>query len=221
MRTLHSTFSLASQTVHQIAFEPATFTEADMLWLPHHQQLAHAARKRQAEHLAGRLAAAHALQQLGVSAVPGIGVNGEPLWQRGIVGSITHSGTLAMAVAVKDENSMVGIDCEALLTPHEAQEIKEGIINRAEEAILVQSGYPFALALTLAFSAKESLFKALYPTLKEYMGFDSASVTAVSGDFIDLMLIQPLGPYRHGQIFRLHWKTVAESVCTVMAKSCE
>ena len=73
MRTLHTTFSLARQTIHQITFELATFSDADLLWLPHHQQLAHAARKRKAEHLAGRIAAAHSLQEFSVRAIPGIG----------------------------------------------------------------------------------------------------------------------------------------------------
>ena len=56
MRTTHSTFRLAGTTVHQITFDPTTFTDADLLWLPHHNALAHAAPKRKAEHLAGRLA---------------------------------------------------------------------------------------------------------------------------------------------------------------------
>lgn len=43
MRTTHSTFRLAGTTVHQITFDPTTFTDADLLWLPHHNALAHAA----------------------------------------------------------------------------------------------------------------------------------------------------------------------------------
>ena len=61
MHTTHSTFSLAGHTLHRITFDPATFTDADLLWLPHHAQLADAGRKRKADHLAGRIAAAHAL----------------------------------------------------------------------------------------------------------------------------------------------------------------
>ena len=79
MRTTHSTFRLAGTTVHQITFDPTTFTDADLLWLPHHNALAHAVPKRKAEHLAGRLAAAHALQEYGSTAIPAIGSSGEPL----------------------------------------------------------------------------------------------------------------------------------------------
>lgn len=34
MHTTHSTFSLAGHTLHRITFDPATFTDADLLWLP-------------------------------------------------------------------------------------------------------------------------------------------------------------------------------------------
>ena len=70
MQTTHATFLLAGQTVHRVTFDPATFTEADLLWLPHHHQLSDAGRKRKADHLAGRIAAFHALNR---QAIPGIG----------------------------------------------------------------------------------------------------------------------------------------------------
>ena len=70
MHTTHRTFILAGHTVHHVTFDPTTFTDADLLWLPHHAELANAGRKRKAEHLAGRIAAAHALPD---HTVPGIG----------------------------------------------------------------------------------------------------------------------------------------------------
>ena len=173
MHTTHSTFSLAGHTLHRITFDPATFTDADLLWLPHHAQLADAGRKRKADHLAGRIAAAHALPD---HTMPAIGPSGEPLWPQGISGSITHSGTQAIAV-VTQYPALIGIDCETILFENEAREIKDGIIDTQEEPVLSRQGYPFALALTLVFSAKESLFKALFPQVQAWMGFDSARVT--------------------------------------------
>lgn len=61
---------------------------------------------------------------------------------------------------------------------------------------LTRSGYPFALALTLAFSAKESLFKALFPTARRYMGFDFSRVTALNQKTIALTLSHPAGRYQ-------------------------
>ena len=213
MHTTHRTFILAGHTVHHVTFDPTTFTDAEILWLPHHAELANAGRKRKAEHLAGRIAAAHALPD---HTVPGIGPSGEPLWSEGVSGSITHSGTQAMAVAVRYPDALVGIDCEAILPDREAREIQDGIINAQEAMCLTRSGYPFALALTLAFSAKESLFKALFPTARRYMGFDFSRVTALNQKTIALTLSHPAGRYQQGKCYSLTWQQVNGEVYTLI-----
>ncbi|WP_320732106.1 enterobactin synthase subunit EntD [Enterobacter roggenkampii] len=213
MHTTHRTFILAGHTVHHVTFDPTTFADADLLWLPHHAELANAGCKRKAEHLAGRIAAAHALPD---HTVPGIGPSGEPLWPEGVSGSITHSGTQAMAVAVRYPDALVGIDCEAILPDREAREIQDGIINAQEAMCLTRSGYPFALALTLAFSAKESLFKALFPTARRYMGFDFSRVTALNQKTIALTLSHPAGRYQQGKCYSLTWQHVNGEVYTLI-----
>ena len=213
MHTTHSTFSLAGHTLHRITFDPTTFTDADLLWLPHHAQLADAGRKRKSDHLAGRIAAAHALNE---RVIPGIGPSGEPLWPQGISGSITHSGTQAMAV-VTQYPALIGIDCETILSENEAWEIKDGIIDMQEEPVLSRSGYPFALALTLAFSAKESLFKALFPQVQAWMGFDSARITLLDDRTLTLALTRQLAGFEEGTAFTLHWQQHGEQVITLLS----
>lgn len=213
MHTTHSTFILAGHTVHRITFAPTTFTDADLLWLPHHAELSNAGRKRKAEHLAGRIAAAHALPE---HTVPGIGPGGEPLWPEGFSGSITHSGTQAMAVVVHHPDALVGIDCEAVLPDREAREIQDGIIDEQEEMCLTRSGYPFALALTLVFSAKESLFKALYPRVKIYMGFDCARITRLNEKTLTLALTHPQAGFKEGTLFTLHWLLHGDHAITLL-----
>ena len=213
MHTIHSTFSLAGHIVHHVTFDPTTFTDADLLWLPHHAELSNAGRKRKAEHLAGRIATAHALPD---RIVPGIGPSGEPLWAEGVSGSITHSGTQAMAVVVRHQDALVGIDCEAILPDREAREIQDGIVDAQEAICLTHSGYPFALALTLAFSAKESLFKALFPKANTYMGFEWARVTELTEKTITLALSNPAGGYPEGKRFILIWQNNDTSVFTLL-----
>jgi 4'-phosphopantetheinyl transferase EntD len=48
-----------------------------------------------------------------------------------------------------------------------------------EEHLLAQSSLSFEAAFTLAFSAKESLFKALYPSVGDYFDFSSAKITNI------------------------------------------
>lgn len=213
MHTTHSTFILAGHTVHHVTFDPTTFTDTDLLWLPHHAELSNAGRKRKAEHLAGRIAAAHALPD---HAVPGIGPSGEPLWPEGVSGSITHSGTQAMAVVVRHQDALVGIDCEAILPDHEAREIQDGIVDAQEAMCLTHSCYPFALALTLVFSAKESLFKALFPKVKIYMGFEWARVTELTEKTITLALSRPAGQYPEDKRFTLIWQHNGGNVWTLL-----
>ena len=216
MQANYSTFLLAGHTVHRIEFFPATFIDADLLWLPHHAQLTEAGRKRKSEHLAGRIAAAHALSALGERTVPGIGPSGEPLWPQGISGSISHSGTQAMAVASRDQNLLTGIDCEAILPDDEANEIKEGVIDAQEESVISRAGFPFALALTLTFSAKESLFKALFPEVKTMMGFDSARLTMLDIESLTLALTRPLAGFEEGTAFALNWTRDRDCVITLL-----
>lgn len=213
MHTTHSTFLLAGQTVHRITFDPATFTDADLLWLPHHAQLADAGRKRKADHLAGRIAAFYALKALNITALPTIGTSGEPLWPAGVRGSISHSGCQAMAIC--RENGLTGIDCETIINEAEARDIQDGAIDRHEAALLANSGYPFALAFTLVFSAKESLFKALYPQVQAWMGFDSARVTALTADTLTLTLTRDMPPFTQNQGFTLAWCRIDASVVTL------
>jgi len=211
MQTTYSRFLLAGQTVHHITFDPATFTDADLLWLPHHQQLSHAGRKRKADHLAGRIAAFYSLNR---HSIPGIGSNGEPLWPAGISGSISHSGT--QAVAFCQQNGLVGIDCEAIIDENEARDIQDGVVDTQEAQLLADSHFPFDLAFTLAFSAKESLFKALFPQVQAWMGFDSAHITALTASTLTLTLTRPLPPFAQNQAFTLHWCRIDGLVITLL-----
>lgn len=153
MLTHHSAFN----GIQRIDFQPDTFTPRDLLWLPHHAKLAQAGRKRQAEHLAGRIAAVHALQAYGEKAVPDIGDNRQPLWPAGLYGSISHCEQTAVAVV---DSAPVGIDIETVFSPTLADELAGMVASEAELTVLRACSLSFPLALTLAFSAKESLYKA-------------------------------------------------------------
>jgi len=62
------------------------------------------------------------------------------------------------------------------------------LINAAEKRLLEQCSLPFNLALTVVFALKESLYKALYPQLLQFMDFSAAQVVACSDDLQQLTL---------------------------------
>ncbi|WP_156731108.1 enterobactin synthase subunit EntD [Klebsiella pneumoniae] len=183
MRHHRTVLPLAGYTIQQIDFDPATFQPEDLFWLPYHASLTGWGRKRQAEHLAGRIAAAYALREVGEKRLPAIGDRRQPLWPTPWFGSISHCGQRALAVIA---DRPVGVDIERRFTPQLAAELESSIIGPAEKTALLRSGLPFPLALTLAFSAKESGFKAWSSHASGLPGFHSARIVALTTQQIHL-----------------------------------
>lgn len=143
-------------------------------------RLAKAIPKRKSEFLAGRYCAQLALKNMGADwhQPIAIGENRAPCWPDGSVGSITHSKGFASAiVASSSAVKSVGIDSEALIAEKTANNVSSHILTEAEiytaNAALVDSDRQY---LTLIFSAKESIFKCLYPLVQQYFDFRHAVV---------------------------------------------
>jgi enterobactin synthetase component D len=135
--------------------------------------------KRQAEFLAGRICARAALQQLeGLSLSPAIGEDRAPVWPPHITGSITHStGRAAAIVTRKSDWRGLGMDLENLLNPERAERLAGEILTPAEmQRMAAGRRDQLALWVTLTFSVKESLFKALYPIVQQRFYFEHAEV---------------------------------------------
>lgn len=140
--------------------------------------------KRQAEHLAGRYCAKQALKQhfsenQEICDIPS-GKHREPMWPANVLGSITHTNTYALC-AIGDSESFhgIGIDMEEILGINCAKELAEQIHNQQELKLLMLNNFSTNLATTLLFSAKESIFKALYNNVSEYFGFEVARLSKV------------------------------------------
>lgn len=142
--------------------------------------------KRRTEYLAGRLCARAALQEvLGMSTVPEIGADRAPLWPPGAVGAITHGhGEAAALVGDQRRWQGLGLDREHWLPPARAERLRRELLtadeNAAAEELTTQQR---ARRVTLTFSVKESLFKALYPLTGRRFYFQDA---ALNGETITL-----------------------------------
>ena len=128
---------------------------------------------RRGEFLAGRYTALKALQRWGLEAgVVSIGRHRCPVWPVGLVGSITHDGATAIsAVARAEDCTSLGIDLAGWLSDRDVLSLSGYIVQPEEARVLADCALPYARAVTLAFSAKESLFKALYPLVGAYFDF--------------------------------------------------
>jgi enterobactin synthetase component D len=142
--------------------------------------------KRRAEFLAGRLCARAALQQLGsdlvspqqAHAAPGLGEDRAPIWPLQVSGSITHSDGWAAAIAAPHSAWRgLGLDAETLLDGKRAERLAGEILTPAElQRLDALPAEQRAQRITLTFSIKESLFKALYPLVLKRFYFEHAEV---------------------------------------------
>lgn len=135
-----------------------------------------AVRKRQAEFFGGRLCAAAALAEHGcVTAPVGIGPLSAPLWPAGFTGSITHTRSVAAAVAFPSKGrGGVGIDLEEVAEAAATDGLEALVMTAGErERLRLVEGLDPATRLALVFSAKESFFKAAAPAVGRYFGFEA------------------------------------------------
>jgi enterobactin synthetase component D len=143
-------------------------------WLP--VGMEHVAKVRKKEYLAGRYCAVKAAEQLGVqlSALPSAPTR-EPIWPDGLVGSITHSKRMAIGcVSTSKVISSLGIDAEELIQPSVSLEVETIIATDSELALLKR--YELPMGITLLFSAKEALYKALYPRVRTFIDFKEVTL---------------------------------------------
>lgn len=135
--------------------------------------------KRQTEFLAGRICAYEALRRVtGVPGIPAVGEDRSPCWPPGVVGSITHgAGWAAVVAARRDHWRGLGLDVEKLLPVSRADRLAAEILTPRElEGYAALTNGQRALRVTLTFSIKESLFKALYPLVKIRFYFQEAEL---------------------------------------------
>ena len=213
--------------LHRICFDAAAFTPASFaaqgMALP--ASLQGAAPKRLGEFLAGRLAAREALRPFGLAgSTVAIGSAREPLWPAGMEGSISHSQLAGQGVAlcgVRPAQGGMGLDLEAWLEAGQAAQLWPGIVDEDEwgrlEAGARALGLDRARGLTLVFSAKESLFKALHPRVGRYFDFLDARWLGMTDQTLTLELKAPLTPtLPAGWRCTLHWQPLPGGVLTTL-----
>ncbi|WP_028241830.1 4'-phosphopantetheinyl transferase family protein [Stutzerimonas azotifigens] len=177
--------------------------------------------KRQAEYLAGRLCAHQALRCVtGRPGVPATAEDRSPVWPAGVVGSITHgAGWAAAVVASNTACRGIGLDVERLLAATRAERLAGEILVPDELAQL--NGLDEASRaerITLAFSFKESLFKALYPMVRQRFYFEAAQVTELAEGHARLRLLADLTPeWRTGVELRGQYAEVDGRLLTLVS----
>ncbi len=141
-------------------------------------ELTDAAATRRADFLMGRLAAVEALRRLGAEGSVGRSPEGAPVWPKGIAGSLTHHSGVAAAVVGRGADGQgyagLGIDICPRLEGDRLRAVVRQCLTEAE-----REAWTSEEAATLAFAAKESIYKAAYPRAQRFIGFDEAEIVDV------------------------------------------
>ncbi|MDX1453738.1 MAG: 4'-phosphopantetheinyl transferase superfamily protein [Oleiphilaceae bacterium] len=164
--------------------------------------------KRLKEFMAGRLCAIRAMAGLNVhTQTLEINTDRSPVWPNEIVGSISHTDSRAIAL-VGDSRvyRSIGVDLQPAVDPDTRQELRSIIMTEVEFELV--KAMLHLHAFELVFSAKETLFKALYPLTKCFFEFHDAQVTALNTQrhYVDLRLLKTLGSgFEEGTSYRVHY----------------
>ncbi|NJM32156.1 MAG: 4'-phosphopantetheinyl transferase superfamily protein [Limnobacter sp.] len=143
--------------------------------------------------MAGRICARLALEKLGQCASEQVwqGQDRCPVWPAGYCGSISHTNNLAIACVARSEGfRSVGIDVERIVAPQLAESVAALVLLDSDKGFAPD--FDFNTFLTIVFSAKEALFKAIYPEVGYVFGFEEAAVLRISKEVVTLEIQRDL-----------------------------
>ncbi|GMM83339.1 4'-phosphopantetheinyl transferase [Pseudoalteromonas sp. MTN2-4] len=187
----HLTLELVVLEFDAGSFVPQSF---DLFKQPLPERIKKAVHKRQAEYLAGRLCATQALIALNFeNPIVHTADDRVPIWPAGTFGSITHTKGIAAAIAgLQDRATGVGIDVEKLMKDSQETKLQTHILRDDESTQFHELSKQVTHPLSVIFSAKESIYKALYPFVKKYFGFDKAKLIACSETILTFKIMYNL-----------------------------
>ncbi len=164
--------------------DPRTIGPSAEVWPEERRAVERAVAKRQNEYFATRHLARLALTELEVPHAPILNNDDRsPRWPDGVFGSLTHTDTWCGVAVARREGlvSGLGIDMERLgsVSPAVAQRIL------SERELGDGSGVDAAVR----FSAKEALYKAIYPFVRRYVGFAEVEIELRSETKFDVCIV--------------------------------
>lgn len=189
------------------------------LEIPFPDDLACAVPKRRAEYLAGRWCCQRLLTAQHITDVVERLPQRAPRWPAGVYGSISHAAERALAIVVCDSVAWrIGVDTECFDRQTMLETAAE-ITDAGERALIARNMADSAQGILLAFSAKESLYKALWPEVRRFFGFDAASLVTIEDGTFTLVLNQTLTPLlQAGQRFMGYWQFDAPFMTTLIGE---
>tara|TARA_R110000787_G_scaffold229923_1_gene337458 strand:- start:623 stop:1372 length:750 start_codon:yes stop_codon:yes gene_type:complete len=176
-----SAIQLVSCEFDEKYYQPGLYSEFGIM---RPEEITRSVAKRQADFLAGRYMAKQCLLVVGFQPadipIINIGAHRSPVWPEGFIGSITHNASRVIcALSKTTDTQYLGIDIESIIAIDSLAEVADIVQNKTEKQLLLAENFSENVLSTLIFSAKESLFKALYSKVNDYFGFECARVVDI------------------------------------------
>lgn len=119
---------------------------------------------------------------------------GAPTLPTGVLGSISHKRTHALAIALTGDRGHVGVDLEE--RPPEADALRPSIAPRIltlreQDAIASLDPVAHREATLLRFALKEAIYKAIDPIVERYVRFTEVEVDVHDDGRADVRLLLP------------------------------
>lgn len=139
--------------------------------------------KRTEDFSTGRYCARRALKKLHIPPQEILmGPNKEPLWPKGIVGSISHSDNLTGAIVALNTNyKSIGLDIEKI--GNVEKDLLDLLFTKIEINFLNLRKTEFDLYSTVLFSMKEAFYKLQYPITKTFLDFKDVEIEVIDNHF--------------------------------------
>lgn len=215
---LHRSLSLYITSFNLAEYQPELFQQWQITLPP---EIKRSVVKRQAEYLASRYLVYRAAESQGIKPFElKSDPDRVPLWPAALQGSLSHCDGYAVIALTSAKNLIPGVDIERYMADKLAHELQHQIMTPAESDLISQFPLPFSRLVTLIFSAKESLYKALFPTHRQFMDFHSAEVCQLdlNAGVLQLRLTQDTGPVlKQDQRFEVMFCLQPETILTLLA----
>jgi 4'-phosphopantetheinyl transferase EntD len=130
---------------------------------------------------------------------------GAPILPPGWVGSVSHKRALAAALVAPAGAGRLGVDLEVAAAPR--GDIARRVLTAREQAELTDGGR----GVTLRFSIKEAIYKAIDPYVRRYVGFTEVEL-ALAGDAVTVTTALPFAIEATWREHAGHWLATARAV---------